>query len=650
MSNHCCNSSDNCEIKTDEHEQDKHGHNHGNSNEFKVKKEFTILITYISTFLLANIFYYVLEDNLFLYHSGIALMLLIYLFSGYPIFKYTFQDLRKKIIFTENFLMTSVTIIAIAIGQYSEAAAIILFYRTGMFLEDWAISKSRRSIESLLRFKVDYVIKIIDNKPVSVKAEDVQVGDIIEIAVGEKVPLDSMIIDGETTLDIKSLTGESIPKYVKIDDEMLAGSINLTASIKARVLKIYSDSHIAKIINLVESAKENKATTEKFIRVFARYYTPAVFILAVSIVVISQLFSLGDLDTWIYRALVVLVVSCPCALVISIPMGYFVSIGAATKAGVLIKGANYLEALTKVSLIAFDKTGTLTNGTFDIVDIKADDKELLNKVAKYSMAKSNHPISKSIFRYIEMDIDYNLIGKYTEIAGSGVELQLENKKVLAGTLKLLLKNNVDVPNSDKLEDTETIVYFAMNKVYIGKIVLRDNLRDDSEQAILNIRKMGIDNFLILSGDKRAIVESIANKLGIKKFFAELLPDEKATIFKDEMAKTKGMSIYIGDGINDAPVIALSDIGMSIADVSSDIALESADVIFMNPSINSISTTLKLAKKSRKIIIENIVFAIGVKLLIIVLGLLGFASIYMAVFGDVGVTLLALLNALRLMRI
>ena len=648
MSNRCCNSSDGCGIQTTEH--DSHGHNHGDNNGFKVKKEFTILIIYISTFLIANVFYYVLEDNLILYHSGIAIMLLVYLFSGYPIFKYTFQDLRKKIIFTENFLMTSVTIIAIIIGQYSEAAAIILFYRVGMFLEDWAVSKSRRSIESLLRFKVDYVIKIVNNKPVSVKAEDVEVGDIIEIAVGEKVPLDSIVIDGETTLDMKSLTGESIPKYVKLDDEMLAGSINLTTSIKARVLKIYSDSHIAKIINLVESAKENKATTEKFIRVFARYYTPAVFIFAILIVVVSQLFSLGDLNTWIYRALVVLVVSCPCALVISIPMGYFVSIGAATKAGVLIKGANYLEALTKVSLIAFDKTGTLTNGTFDIVDIKTNDYELLNKVAKYSMAKSNHPISKSIFRSIKMDIDYDMIGKYTEIAGSGVELLLEKKKVVAGTLKLLTKNNIDVPDSDKLEDTETIVYFAMDKAYIGKIVLRDNLRDDSEQAVENIRKMGIDNFLILSGDKKAIVESIANKLGIKKFFGELLPDEKATIFKEEMAKTKGMSIYIGDGINDAPVIALSDIGMSIADVSSDIALESADVIFMNPSINSISTTLKLAKKSRKIIIENIVFALGIKLLIIVLGLLGFASIYMAVFGDVGVTLLALLNALRLMRI
>ena len=648
MSNHCCNSSDSCEIQATK--QDNHGHNHEDSNNFKVKKEFTILIIYISTFLIANIFYYVLEDNLILYHSGIVIMLLVYLFSGYPIFKYTFQDLRKKVIFTENFLMTSVTIIAIAIGQYSEAAAIILFYRVGMFLEDWAISKSRRSIESLLRFKVDYVIKIVGNKPVSVKAEDVQVGDIIEIAVGEKIPLDSIVIDGETTLDMKSLTGESIPKYVKLDDEMLAGSINLTASIKARVLKIYSDSHIAKIINLVESAKENKATAEKFIRVFARYYTPAVFILAISIVVISQLFSLGDLNTWIYRALVVLVVSCPCALVISIPMGYFVSIGAATRAGVLIKGASYLEALTKVSLIAFDKTGTLTNGTFDIVDVKASDTKLLNKVAKYSMAKSNHPISKSIFRSIKMDIDYDMIGKYSEIAGSGVELLLEKKKVVAGTLKLLTKNNIDVPDSDKLEDTETVVYFAIDKEYIGKIVLRDNLRDDSLQAIDNIRKMGIDNFLILSGDKKSIVESIANQLGIKKFFAELLPDEKAKIFKEEMAKTKGMSVYIGDGINDAPVIALSDIGMSIADVSSDIALESADVIFMNPSINSISTTLKLAKKSRKIIIENIVFALGIKLLIIVLGLLGFASIYMAVFGDVGVTLLALLNALRLMRI
>ncbi len=639
MSNHCCNSSDSCGVQAPEQD-----------NSFKVKKEFTILIAYISTFLLANIFYYVLENNLILYHSGIALMLLVYLFSGYPIFKYTFQDLRKKIVFTENFLMTSVTIIAIAIGQYSEAAAIILFYRVGMFLEDWAISKSRRSIESLLRFKVDYVIKIVNNKPISVKAEDVLVGDIIEIAVGEKVPLDSIIIDGETTLDMQSLTGESIPKYVKLDDEMLAGSINLTASIKARVLKIYSDSHIAKIINLVESAKENKATTEKFIRVFARYYTPAVFILAILIVVVSQIFSLGDLNTWIYRALVVLVVSCPCALVISIPMGYFVSIGAATRAGVLIKGANYLEALTKVSLIAFDKTGTLTNGTFDIVDIKTDDTELLNKVAKYSMAKSNHPISKSIFRSIKMDIDYDMIGKYTEIAGSGIELLLEKKKVIAGNLKLLLKNKIDVPDNDKLEDTETVVYFAINKAYIGKIVLRDNLRDDSEQAIINIRKMGIDNLLILSGDKKSIVESIANKLGIKKFFGELLPDEKANIFKEEMAKTKGKSIYIGDGINDAPVIALSDIGMSIADVSSDMALESADVIFMNPSINSISTTLKLAKKSRKIIIENIVFALGIKLLIIVLGLLGYASIYMAVFGDVGVTLLALLNALRLMRI
>ncbi len=639
MSNHCCNSSDSCEIQTNEQD-----------NTFKVKKEFTILITYISIFLIANIFYYVLEDNLILYHSGIAIMLLVYLFSGYPIFKYTFQDLRKKIVFTENFLMTSVTIIAIAIGQYSEAAAIILFYRVGMFLEDWAVSKSRRSIESLLRFKVDYVIKIVNNQPISVKAEDVEVGDIIEIAVGEKVPLDSMVIDGETTLDMKSLTGESVPKYVKTDDEMLAGSINLTTSIKARVLKIYSDSHIAKIINLVESAKENKATTEKFIRVFARYYTPSVFIFAILIVVVSQLFGLGDLNTWIYRALVVLVVSCPCALVISIPMGYFVSIGAATKAGVLIKGANYLEALNNVSLIAFDKTGTLTNGTFDIVELKADDTKLLNKVAKYSMAKSNHPISKSIFRSIEMDVDYDMIGKYTEIAGSGVELLLEKKKVIAGTLKLLSKNNIDVPDSDKLEDTETIVYFAMDKTYIGKIVLRDNLRDDSLQAIDNIRKMGIDNLLILSGDKKSIVESIANKLGIKKFFGELLPDEKASIFKEEMAKTKGMSIYIGDGINDAPVIALSDIGMSIADVSSDIALESADVIFMNPSINSISTTLKLAKKSRKIIIENIVFALGTKLLIIVLGLLGFASIYMAVFGDVGVTLLALLNALRLMRI
>jgi len=629
---------------------DHNDNNNDSDNNFNPKKELITLIILVILFGIGNILIVFADANSYLYYAGLIILGITYIRSGYTIFKTAIFNLRHGKVFDENFLMSSATVAAIIIGAYSEAVAVILFYRTGEFLQEWAINKSKRSIKALLEFNVDYVTKIIGNNRIKVKAEDILEGDIIEVIAGDKIPLDSIIIDGESLLDLKSLTGESIPKIIKPNDTVLAGSINLSAKIQLKVLKRYSESYIVKILSLVESAKENKAPTEQFITTFAKYYTPAVLFISIAVAIFPPLLGLGSFSTWVYRALVVLVVSCPCALVISIPLGYFASIGAAAKAGILIKGANYLEALTKVSTIAFDKTGTLTKGEFEIVGIIASqnkDRDLLIEVAKYAMINSNHPISKSIIKELKDDIDHSRISKYEELAGLGIKLHFDKHTVLAGSLKLMNIAKIDLPFN---EDIETIVYFAMDNIYLGKIILQDTLRDDSIEAINEIHQLGIDDILILSGDKKYIVSSIAKQLGITTYYSELLPIEKADIFKEYISKTSGKTIYIGDGVNDAPVIALSDIGISIANVSSDLALESADIVFMNPSITSISTVLKLAKKTKKIILQNIVFALVIKALFIILGLFGLASIYAAVFGDVGVALLALLNAMRLMKI
>ena len=581
-----------------------------------------------------------------------VIFIVSYLIVGLEILKEAIENIFKGEIFDENFLMSVATIGAFAIGEFPEAVAVMLFYQVGEFFQDYAVDKSRKSISSLMDIRPDFANVIRDGKIEKVNPNEVNIGDTIVIKPGEKVPLDGKIVEGKTSLDTKALTGETLPRDAKEGDEVLSGCINIEGLIKVEVTKAFGESTVSKILDLVENASNKKSKSENFITKFARYYTPTVVFIALLLAIIPPLIIEGaTFSDWIYRALSFLVVSCPCALVISIPLSFFGGIGGASKIGVLIKGSNYLEALADTEIVVFDKTGTLTKGVFEVQKVSpvGISKDELLKIAVYAENYSNHPISKSLKEAYNNAIDESKIIKTQELPGLGIMAQIDKKDALVGNEKLMKEKHIDFT---KTNDIGTILYIAIDGVYAGYILIADKIKDDSATAIQSLKKNKINQIVMLTGDRKEVGEAVAKQLGINKVYAELLPDGKVEKV-EELMKTKsekGKLAFVGDGINDAPVLALADIGIAMGGLGSDAAIEAADIVIMTDETSKISKAINLSKRTMRIVKENIIFAIGVKILVLILSAFGISTLWQAVFADVGVSVIAVLNALRVLRV
>ncbi|WP_423363871.1 heavy metal translocating P-type ATPase [Mycoplasma sp. P36-A1] len=579
-----------------------------------------------------------------------GIYVIAYIVAGYDILIKLVKNLLNRQYLDENFLMGIATIAAFAIGEHIEAISIMVFYKVGEFFQDLAVNRSRKNITSLMDIRPDYANLEHNGKIEKVNPESVNINDIIVVKPGEKIPLDGIIIEGNSFLDTKALTGESKDYEVGIDSNVLSGSVNKSGLLKIKVTKQFSDSTVSKILDLVENASANKAQTENFITKFARVYTPTVVALAAVVAFIVPLILQQDFNPWIYKALVFLVISCPCALVISIPLGFFGGIGNASKHGILIKGANYLEALYDVDTIAFDKTGTITKGVFEVNSINEMNNYSKEEVLYYTanaQAFSSHPLAASIKKYYQKDIDTTIISDYQDIAGQGVKALVNGKEVLAGNAKLLYNNSITFKEADV---ASTIVYVAINKIYAGYILIGDTVKENSASALKQMKQNGIKELVMLSGDNEKIAQEVASSVGIDKVYAQLLPNQKVSKIEELLHNEQGNGkvAYVGDGINDAPVIARADLGIAMGGVGSDAAIEAADIVIMNDDLSKIVTAKKIALKTRKIVKQNITLAIVVKLACLVLGVLGMAAIWEAVIADVGVALVAILNAMRVM--
>ena len=573
-----------------------------------------------------------------------------YLIVGWNVIASAIKNIIRGQVFNEHFLMAIATLGAFAIDQMPEAVAVMLFYVVGELFQDIAVNRSRKSIKSLLEIKPEYANLVVDGESTRVSPESIQVGDTILVKAGEKIPLDGEVIDGNSFVDTSALTGESVPRKVKKNDLVLSGTINQTAVLTIKVTKIFSESSVSKILELVENASSKKAETEKFITTFAKYYTPVVVVSALLLAVLPPLLVSGQtFSEWIYRALVVLVISCPCALVISIPLGYFGGIGGASRKGILVKGSNFLDALTQVKTVVFDKTGTLTKGEFKVSEVVTSNgytKEEILEYAAYAETNSNHPVAKSISEAFGKDIESKRIEQVEEISGHGIKAVIDRKTVLAGNDKLLHKENIDHPVCNV---EGTVVHVAIDKVYMGYIIISDTLKDDAIEAIEKLKAKSIQT-VMLTGDNRFAAAAFAKKLGIDKYFSELLPEDKVKHIESLMAENKGGKVaFVGDGINDAPVIARADVGIAMGALGSDAAIETADVVLMTDSPSKVAVAIDVAKRTRNIVWQNIYFAMGVKLAFIVLGVFGVATMWEAVFGDMGVALIAVFNAIRILK-
>ena len=574
-----------------------------------------------------------------------------YLLVGSDVLYKALRNITKGRIFDENFLMSVATIGAIAIGEPSEAVGVMLFYKIGEYLQELAVGKSRKSISELMQIRPDMANLKLGNTIKVVNPEDVNIGDYIIVKPGEKVPLDGVVIEGSSMMDTSALTGESVLRTVKKGDNLLSGFINKNALLTVQVTKDFSESTASKILDMVENASSKKSKTENFISVFSRYYTPIVVGLALLIAILPPIFMQGaTFSEWIHRGLIFLVVSCPCALVLSIPLSYFSGIGVASKQGVLIKGSNYLEALRYVDTVVFDKTGTLTEGVFDVVKVKPiniSEDELI-KFASIAEVNSNHPIAKSILNYYNKEIDLNKMEEYEEIAAHGIRVKYENNIILAGNEKLMASNNIKI---EKSTDVGTVVYIAINNEFKGYIVIADKIKTDSEEAIRLIKEQGIKETVMLTGDNKEVANSVAKKLKLDKVFSNLLPNEKVEkieeLYKNRTEKEK--IAFVGDGINDSPVLARVDVGFAMGGLGSDAAIEAADVVIMTDEPSKIAKGIQISKKTYKIVWQNIIFALGIKIIVMLFGAMGMASMWEAVFADVGVAILAVLNAMRIMK-
>ena len=581
-----------------------------------------------------------------------ALFITSYLIVGLSILKKAVRNIFRGKVFDENFLMAVATLGAFGVGEFPEAVAVMLFYQIGELFQSYAVDKSRKSISSLMDIRPDYANVLRDGKEEKVDPDEVKIGEIIVVKPGEKIPLDGTIIEGTTMLDTKALTGESVPVEAKENDEVLSGSINESGKILVKVSKEYGESTVSKILDLVENASSKKSKSENFITKFAKYYTPTVVIIAVILAIVPPFIFKGTSFTeWIYRALSFLVVSCPCALVISIPLSFFGGIGGASKMGILIKGSNYLEALASTEIAVFDKTGTLTKGVFEVQKIETNNisKDKLLEIAAYAENYSNHPIAKSIKNAYKKEIDTNRIKNIKEISGHGISVTVDDKNVLIGNEKLMEENKIQYTKS---EDIGTILYIAINNEYKGLIIISDEIKEDSKGLVKNLKNLGVKKTVMLTGDKKTVGEDVGEKLRLDEVYTELLPDGKVEkVEKLMQEKTeKGKLIFVGDGINDSPVLAMSDIGIAMGALGSDAAIEAADVVIMTDEPSKIADAISLSRKTMKIVKENIVFAIFVKVLVLILTAIGLSTMWEAVFADVGVSIIAIINALRMLKV
>ncbi|MTT30793.1 cadmium-translocating P-type ATPase [Terrilactibacillus sp. BCM23-1] len=586
------------------------------------------------------------------YIPELSLFLIAYFIVGGDIVYRAIRNMTRGQVFDENFLMAIATIGAFAVGQFPEGVAVMLFYQVGELFQGIAVNRSRKSISALMDIRPDYAHLKVGQETKKVSPEDVNVGDLIIIKPGEKVPLDGKVIEGNSMVDTSALTGESVPREIEVGSDVLSGFINKNGLLTIEVTKSYSESTVAKILDLVQNASSRKAPTENFITKFARYYTPVVVITAAVLAFIPPLILQGaTFSDWFYRALVFLVISCPCALVVSIPLGFFGGIGGASKSGILVKGSNYLEALNDVKVVVFDKTGTLTKGIFEVTSINPSNsltKEELLEYAAFAEVHSNHPIALSIRKAYGKEIDDNRIQDYNEISGHGIEVKVDGKEILAGNAKLMKKESISFELKDVVG---TLVHVAIDGQYGGYIVISDEVKEDAAKAIQQLKALGIKKTVMLTGDAKTVGNAVGNELGLDEIHAELLPHQKVEEIEklDREKSPKEKLIFVGDGINDTPVLARADVGIAMGGLGSDAAIEAADVVIMTDEPSKIATAIKIAKRTRGIVWQNILFALGVKTIFLLLGAFGIATMWEAVFSDVGVTLLAVLNAMRVLQ-
>ena len=580
------------------------------------------------------------------------LYIISYLIVGYDIVLKAIRNVFRGKVFDENFLMTVATIGAFGVGEFPEAVAVMLFYQVGELFQSFAVDRSRKSISNLMDIRPDFANLVKEDSIEKVDPDEVSIGDIILIRPGEKIPLDGVVVEGNSMIDTKALTGESVPREVNVGDDILSGCINVNGLLKVEVTKEFEESTVSKILELVENASSKKSKSENFITKFAKYYTPIVVIIAVVLAVIPPIIIPGaSFSDWLYRALSFLVVSCPCALVISIPLSFFGGIGGASKIGILIKGSNYLEGLAKSEIIVFDKTGTLTEGVFEVQKIEAVGitEEKLIRYAALAESFSNHPIAQSVKKAYGKKIDSKLVTSTNELTGLGIESIIEDRDVIIGNEKLMISKNIDY---NKCKDIGTVLYVAIDQKYCGYILISDRIKEDSKVAIKQLKNSNVSQTVMLTGDKKDVGEFVANEIGLDKVYTDLLPDGKVEKVEELMKQKseKGKLVFVGDGINDAPVLALSDIGIAMGGLGSDAAIEAADFVIMTDEPSKISKAISLSKKTLRIVKENIFFAIFVKIVVLVLCALGVSTMWEAVFADVGVSIIAILNALRVLRV
>ncbi|BAZ46921.1 zinc-transporting P-type ATPase (plasmid) [Chondrocystis sp. NIES-4102] len=639
----CCSSDDR------DHDR-SHGHSHEH-NDSNLRSELIPLSIAVVLFAIGLIFNQPLHNTPGAI-AEYAVLIPAYLISGWSVLTSAGRNILRGKIFDENFLMTIATLGAIAIHELPEAVAVMLFFQVGELFQGFAVGRSRRSIKSLLEVRPDKANLIVDGVIREVDPEKVEVGNTIIIKPGEKVPLDGEILSGNSQVDTSALTGESVPRTVRKGDTVLAGAINQTGSLTVQVTKLFAESSIAKILDLVENASSKKAPTEQFITRFARYYTPVVVFLSLAVAILPPLFIPGtSSQLWVYRALVLLVISCPCGLVISIPLGYFGGVGGAAKRGILVKGSTFLDALTDVKTVIFDKTGTLTEGVFQVTQVSPyngySEKELLT-IAALAESQSNHPVARSIIEAYDGAISESDVTDYKEIPGHGISAKVRGMSVLAGNDRLLHREHIE---HDTCNVEGTVVHLAIDKKYAGYILIADKIKEDAAIAIARLKKLGVTETVMLTGDNRVVARNVADKLGLDTYKAELLPEDKVEAIEEYLHKSdkKSKVAFVGDGINDAPVIARADVGIAMGAFGSDAAIETADVVLMTDAPSKVAEAIAIARKTHSIVWQNIILAMAVKGLFILLGAIGIATLWEAVFADVGVALLAILNASRVLR-
>lgn len=661
MSKHseCCSHDDDKQEHQESPEHDRkdghdleheHEHSHGEGG-FDLRAELAPVVLVVGLFAIGTAFEETLHNTPFLI-AEYAIFISAYLIAGWNVLMIAGRNILKGRWFDENFLMTIATLGAIAIHKLPEAVGVMLFYKIGELFQDYAVGNSRRSIKAVLEARPDYANLKVNGVVTKTSPDQVKIGDIITVTAGEKIPLDGTVIVGTSQIDTSALTGESVPRSVKVGDVALAGMINKTGILDIQVTKLFGESSIAKILDLVENASSKKAETEKFITKFAKIYTPIVVFVSLAIALIPPLVIPNATSVeWVYRALVILVISCPCGLVISIPLGYFGGIGGAAKRGILIKGSTFLDVLNDVKTVVSDKTGTLTKGTFHVTQIVTENgfsQDELLSIAGHIEAQSTHPIAQSIKEAYKGELDLSKVTNYEEIAGHGIQAMVGNRLVIAGNDRLLHRENIA---HDTCKVSGSVVHLAIDAQYAGYIIAADEIKDDSIKAIQDLRQIGIKQVIMLSGDNQGVVADIASRLGLNSYVAELLPEEKVNAFEQILSKSgkKEKVIYVGDGINDAPVLARADVGIAMGGLGSDAAIETADVVIMNDSPAKIVEAIQIARKTHSIVWQNIIFALSIKAVFLVLGAFGVATMWEAVFADVGVALAAIANATRVLK-